>query len=83
MSPSSATAGSSSHRLRLNGPGREILVLLFLALIALIPRLYRIESAPPGLNGDELFNAIDALRLGPGQWHKFINAWNAILMPLT
>lgn len=58
-------------RFWLAGPDRELLALFCLALIALIPRLYRIESAPPGLNGDELFNAIDALRLGPGQWQVF------------
>ncbi|MGD8586895.1 MAG: glycosyltransferase family 39 protein, partial [Chloroflexota bacterium] len=58
-------------RLSLTGFGRDVAALLFLALVALVLRLYRIESAPPGLNGDELFNAIDALRLGPGQWQIF------------
>ncbi|HSG14689.1 MAG TPA: glycosyltransferase family 39 protein, partial [Anaerolineae bacterium] len=37
---------------------------------------HRIESAPPGLNGDELFNAIDALQLGPGRWQVFFEGNN-------
>ncbi len=65
------TGLARAKRFWLAGPGRELVALVCLALIALIPRLYRIESAPPGLNGDELFNAIDAMRLGPGQWQVF------------
>jgi 4-amino-4-deoxy-L-arabinose transferase-like glycosyltransferase len=61
----------TSRRFWLAGHGREIITMVLLALVALVPRLVRIESAPPGLNGDEMFNAIDALRLGPGRWQVF------------
>ena len=40
------------------------LILLTIAVVALFVRLYRLSSFPPGLNGDELFNAMDALRIG-------------------
>ncbi len=53
------------------GTSQDLVAALFLLLLALLPRLYRLETAPPGLNGDELFNAIDALRLGPGHWPVF------------
>jgi len=42
---------------------RESAILFFLALLALIPRVVRLDAVPPGLDGDELFNAIDALRV--------------------
>ncbi|UCG24018.1 MAG: glycosyltransferase family 39 protein, partial [Chloroflexota bacterium] len=76
MSEKSAAEVTPGRRFWLAGRGREILILLFLALISLLPRLYRIESAPPGLNGDELFNAIDALQLGPGRWQVFFEGNN-------
>jgi 4-amino-4-deoxy-L-arabinose transferase-like glycosyltransferase len=50
---------------------KDLLAILFLALLALVPRLYRIGSAPEGLNADELFNAVDALSLGPGSWQIY------------
>ncbi len=50
---------------------REVLILLFLILLALLPRLYRLGAIPAGLNGDEIFNAIDALGLGSGNWPIF------------
>ena len=50
---------------------QEFLALLFLTILALIPRLYRISSVPEGLNADELFNAVDALSLGPGSWQIY------------
>ncbi|MFN2187645.1 MAG: ArnT family glycosyltransferase, partial [Candidatus Promineifilaceae bacterium] len=50
---------------------KDFLALLFLTILALIPRLYRINSAPEGLNADELFNAVDALSLGPGSWQIY------------
>ncbi len=40
------------------------LVLCAIIGVALFARLYRLSSFPPGLNGDELFNAMDALRIG-------------------
>lgn len=43
---------------------REWLVGAALFLLALLPRLYQIEAAPPGLNGDEVYNLIDARRIG-------------------
>jgi 4-amino-4-deoxy-L-arabinose transferase-like glycosyltransferase len=55
---------------------REALVLLFLLALALLPRLYRLSAAPPGLSGDELFNAIDAAKLGRGGWPLFFEGNN-------
>lgn len=55
---------------------QEAIILLFLALLALVPRLYRINNIPAGLAGDELFNAIDALRLGPGSWQIYFEGNN-------
>lgn len=43
---------------------REYVILAGLFLLALILRLYRIETTPPGLNGDEVYNLIDALAIG-------------------
>ncbi|HET6444475.1 MAG TPA: glycosyltransferase family 39 protein, partial [candidate division Zixibacteria bacterium] len=50
---------------------QDLIALLFLTVLALIPRLYRLSSAPPGLNADELFNAVDAISLGPGNWQIY------------
>ena len=50
---------------------QDLIALLFLTVLALIPRLFHIGSAPPGLNADELFNAVDALSLGPGNWQIY------------
>lgn len=55
---------------------QEVIILSFLALLAFVPRLYRIDSIPAGLAGDELFNAIDALRLGPGSWQIYFEGNN-------
>lgn len=43
---------------------KEGAILFCLALLALFPRLIRLNTVPPGLDGDELFNAIDALQVG-------------------
>lgn len=40
--------------------------------LALLPRLYQLGSAPPGLNGDEIYNIIDARRIGWGNWPIFL-----------
>lgn len=56
--------------------GRDAIILLFLTILALLPRLWRIGSAPAGMNGDEFFNAVDALRLGPGNWPVFFEGNN-------
>jgi 4-amino-4-deoxy-L-arabinose transferase-like glycosyltransferase len=39
-------------------------LVVLLVLLALIPRVYQLGSVPPGLSGDETFNAIDAARIG-------------------
>ncbi len=36
--------------------------------LALFLRLYQLGSVPVGINGDELFNAIDAAKIGGGNW---------------
>ncbi len=43
---------------------KEGSILVFLALLALFPRLIKLNAVPPGLDGDELFNAIDAMQIG-------------------
>lgn len=43
---------------------RELVILAGLFLLALVLRLYRIGATPPGLNGDEVYNLIDALAIG-------------------
>jgi 4-amino-4-deoxy-L-arabinose transferase-like glycosyltransferase len=44
--------------------GRCRVILGIIIGVALFARLYRLSDSPPGLNGDELFNAMDALRIG-------------------
>ena len=55
---------------------RDAIILLFLVVLALLPRLYRISAAPPGLSGDELFNAIDAFKLGSDGWPVYFEGNN-------
>jgi 4-amino-4-deoxy-L-arabinose transferase-like glycosyltransferase len=52
------------------------LPIVAITLLALFLRLYRLQSVPPGINGDELFNAIDALRLGWGKWQIYFEGNN-------
>lgn len=59
-------------RLARSAGRREHALLAALFLLALIPRLYQIDAAPPGLNGDEVYNLIDALALGPGRLPVFL-----------
>ena len=47
------------------------LLVGIIVAVALFLRLYRLASAPPGLSGDELFNAIDAQLIGRGNWPVF------------
>jgi 4-amino-4-deoxy-L-arabinose transferase-like glycosyltransferase len=37
--------------------------LWLIVAVALFARLYRLSSAPPGISGDELFNAVDAAQI--------------------
>jgi 4-amino-4-deoxy-L-arabinose transferase-like glycosyltransferase len=55
---------------------RDAIILFFLMALALLPRLYRLSEAPPGLSGDELFNAIDAFKLGRQSWPVFYEGNN-------
>ncbi len=57
-------------------PVRAIGPVVLLTLLALYLRLFRIEQIPPGLQGDELFNAIDSLQIGPGFWPVFFEGNN-------
>jgi len=47
------------------------LLVGIIVAVALFLRLYQLASAPPGLSGDELFNAIDAQLIGNGNWPIF------------
>jgi 4-amino-4-deoxy-L-arabinose transferase-like glycosyltransferase len=49
------------------------LALGLILIAALVTRLYRLGSAPPGISGDELFNAIDARRIG-AEWPLYFGA---------
>ncbi len=44
-------------------PYQTHILLGLIILVGLFFRLYRLTTAPPGLNGDELFNAIDAAQI--------------------
>lgn len=44
-------------------PYQTTILLGLILVVGLFFRLYRLSEAPPGLNGDELFNAIDAARI--------------------
>jgi hypothetical protein len=73
---SSLSASLRRYWSKVGTPGQEAVILLLLAFLALVPRLYRINSAPAGLSADELFNTIDALRLGPGSWQVYFEGNN-------
>jgi 4-amino-4-deoxy-L-arabinose transferase-like glycosyltransferase len=60
----------------LTGKHIHTLAIFLILVLALFLRLYRIESVPGGLSGDELFNAIDALRLGWGNWQVYFEGNN-------
>lgn len=45
-------------------------------LLALGVRLYRLADIPTGISGDELFNAIDAWRVGKEHWPLFFEGNN-------
>jgi 4-amino-4-deoxy-L-arabinose transferase-like glycosyltransferase len=45
-------------------------------LVALFLRLYQITTLPGGISGDELFNAIDAARVGREHWPLFFEGNN-------
>ena len=46
---------------------KDQLWLGLIVAVALCARLYRLSSAPPGISGDEMFNAIDAAKIN---WHN-------------
>ncbi len=51
----------------------DLVVGLALFLLAIALRIYQIDLAPPGLNGDELYNLIDARTIGPGSWPVYFS----------
>ncbi|HZD11247.1 MAG TPA: glycosyltransferase family 39 protein [Candidatus Binatia bacterium] len=55
-----------------SAPRRELALLLALFILAFIPRFYRLDAVPPGLNGDEVFNMIDAQAIGVDNLPVFI-----------
>lgn len=63
-------AGDQSHlKTNESGQGRGASWLFAaILLVAAFLRLYRLDTLPAGLNGDELFNAIDALKIGKAGW---------------
>lgn len=61
-----STSGQKITRFFRIDRNRDLTILLLLLVVSLIPRLVRLDSVPPGLDGDELFNAIDALRINRG-----------------
>jgi 4-amino-4-deoxy-L-arabinose transferase-like glycosyltransferase len=52
---------------------RSLLAVLVL-LLALFFRTYRLDRVPPGLDGDEMFNGWDALRVWEGNVHVYFPA---------
>ena len=49
----------------------HFLLLLAILVIASFLRLYHLSATPPGINGDELFNAIDASQISWRNWPVF------------
>ncbi|MCP5096559.1 MAG: glycosyltransferase family 39 protein [Chloroflexi bacterium] len=49
------------------------LILIGLAVLAFFFRVYRLDTIPPGLSGDETFNAIDAVRIGANNLPVFLS----------
>jgi 4-amino-4-deoxy-L-arabinose transferase-like glycosyltransferase len=50
--------------------------LLLIMATAIFMRFYRLGDVPPGMSGDELFNAIDAWRVGVEHWPIFFEGNN-------
>ncbi|MCP4356399.1 MAG: glycosyltransferase family 39 protein [Chloroflexi bacterium] len=55
---------------------QERLAILLILVVALFLRLYQITAVPGGISGDELFNAIDAWRVGKEHWPLFFEGNN-------
>jgi 4-amino-4-deoxy-L-arabinose transferase-like glycosyltransferase len=62
---------ASSVMVKLQAGQYDWLLLGIIVAVALFLRLYQLASSPPGLSGDELFNAIDAQLIGSGNWPIF------------
>lgn len=62
---------ASSGMVKLKEGRYDWLLVGIIVAVALFLRLYHLASAPPGLSGDELFNAIDAQLIGNGNWPIF------------
>ncbi|MCB8943829.1 MAG: glycosyltransferase family 39 protein [Ardenticatenaceae bacterium] len=50
--------------------------LWLIVALALFVRVYRLNSAPPGISGDEMFNAIDAAKIGWRNWPVYFEGNN-------
>ncbi|MGD1996172.1 MAG: glycosyltransferase family 39 protein [Anaerolineae bacterium] len=51
-----------------------LMLVAAVLLTALFLRVHDLEGVPPGLQGDEMFNAWDASRVGPGHFPIFLPA---------
>jgi 4-amino-4-deoxy-L-arabinose transferase-like glycosyltransferase len=50
--------------------------LWFIVALALFVRFYHLSSAPPGISGDEMFNALDATRISWRNWLVYFEGNN-------
>ena len=54
----------------------QVIILLFILLLAAVLRLWRLDTLPPGLYHDEAYNGLDALSLLQGkQFPQFYEGW--------
>ena len=58
----------AKERMRRHGRRTRLIFLTATLLVAAALRLWRLNDAPPGLSGDEIFNAIDAAQIGLTRW---------------
>ena len=59
-----------------NHTDRELLGFWIITGLALFVRLYRLSDAPPGISGDEMFNAIDAAKISWRNWPVYFEGNN-------
>ncbi|PIE81508.1 MAG: hypothetical protein CSA11_03990 [Chloroflexi bacterium] len=62
---------TSSFMMKQQDGRYDWLLVALIVAVAFFLRFYRLASVPPGVSGDELFNAIDAQLIGGGHWPIF------------